>query len=477
MLTMKKHITPIPPNVKHPGFKIRCTECDTYVTKKCLKNQRDLSACCHPEKLEYRSVIHLPNTQHGRRVKTHETTNLNEAIIEHLKFREEVKSGEEEKPEKKIEAPIASEQTPIKSVVENEAPHLFTEWAAGFVAYMQDVDVPNHLKQDLSKDYLEEIDREMKRMCVCLAGQVDIKSFTMQSLDDTTVGHVCDYLIDVKKYANRTFNKHMTTYTMFYNWWQKKTQRNGENFFEKVKHKKTELNPETIETVEEFESLIAQITPENGIIINQGQRKQKRSLYRPYLEKAFRIGLESGVRRENLVYLKTSDIIEDDSGPVVLRIENLKVNNILHIKNASDKKLIYVPLTASLKKLIIADYREYKKTEIDRYLVAPEAENRGQMADDISRAFSHYYRQLNTGKELKFGSLRKKYITEMEIFTGGRAEEVTGHSNDRVLRHYRVPQLIAKAAREFVVYPKENNRKKELGAIREKDMDEKTIER
>jgi hypothetical protein len=65
----------------------------------------------------------------------------------------------------------------------------------------------------------------------------------------------------------------------------------------------------------------------------------------------------------------------------------------------------------------------------------------------------------------------------MEIFTGGKAEEVTGHSNDRVLRHYRVTHLIAKAAREFVVYPKENDRKKELTAIREKDTDDKTIER
>ncbi|MEO5644446.1 MAG: hypothetical protein ABIQ40_01980 [Bacteroidia bacterium] len=410
-------------------------------------------------------------------MKTHETTNLNEAIIEHLKFREEVKSGTEIKTKEKITPAVPVEQKTINTVPENEGPRQLTEWAASFVAFMQDVDVPNHLKQNLSKEYLEEIDRELKRLCVCLADHTDIKSFAMQSLNDTTVGYVCDYLLDVKKYANRTFNKHMTTYTMFYGWWQKKARQSGENFFSKVKHKKTELNPETIETVEQFESLIAHITPENGFVINQGKRKQKRSLYRPYLEKAFRIGLESGVRRENLVYLKTSDIIEDDTGPVVLRIENLKVNNILHIKNTSDKKLIYVPLTASLKKLIIDDYREYKKTEIDRYLVAPETENRGQMADDISRAFSHYYRQLNTGKDLKFGSLRKKYITEMEIFTGGRAEEVTGHSNDRVLRHYRVPQLIAKAAREFVVYPEANDRKKELAAIRGKNTDEKTIER
>jgi integrase len=474
MSQMKKHVTPIPPNVKHPGFKIRCTHCDTYVTKKCLENQRDLSACCHPEKLEYRSVIHLSNSKHGRKVKIHKTINLNEAIIEHLKFRAAVKSDAEINPVKVVQ-PLSEEKKTPHVEIKSEEPRLLTEWAAKFIAHMNDIDTPNHLKQNLSKDYLEEIDREMKRMCVSLSKHIDIKAFEMQNLDDTAVGHVCDYLLNVKQYAPRTFNKHMTTYTMFYKWWQKKIRQNGENFFEKVQHKKAKTNPQTIESEKEFEALIAILKPENGFVI-QGKRKQKRLLYRPYLEKAFRIGLESGVRRENLVYLKASDIIENDSDPVVLRIENIKVNNILHISDATDKKLIYVPLTANLKNLILDDYNEYKQTGIDKYLIAPETENRGQMADDISRAFSHYYRQLNTGKELKFGALRKAYITQMEIFTGGKAEEVTGHSNDRVLRHYRVPHLIAKAAREFVVYPKENNRQKELVAIRESKT-HPTIER
>ena len=473
MQQMKKRITLIPPNVKHPGFKIRCTHCDTYVAKKCLGNGKDLSSCCHPEKLEYRSVVHLSNSKHGRKVKTHKTTNLNDAIIEHLRFRDEVKKGATP-----IAFPVSAlpEQKAAQTNPDPNTPRLLIEWAAKFVAHMNDVDTPNHLKQNLSKEYLQEVEREIKRMCVCLSDRIELRSFDMQNLDDATVGFVCDYLLNVKKYSPRTFNKHMTTYTMFYGWWQKKTRQHGENFFAKVQHKKTKINPQTIENMQEFEALIGRLSYENGWVITTGKKKQKRQMYRPWLAKAFRIGLESGCRRQNLVHLRTSDIIEDDSGPIVLRIENIKVNNILHISDAGDKKLIYVPLTQSLKFLISGDYETFKATGIDNYLLAPEKHNRDQMADDISRGFSHFYRQLNTGRELEFGSLRKKYITEMEIFTGGRAEEITGHSNDRVLRHYRVPHLIAKAAREFQVYPKQIDRQMELTTARENGADEKTIE-
>lgn len=473
MLRMEKHVTPIPPKIKHPGLKIRCTKCDTYVTKKCLENGKDLAACCSPERLEYRSVIHVPGTKHGRRVKTHHTTNLNEAIIAHLQFEEEVKAaGLPTRRMTAVFSPAVQQHTvplpvaqPVPLPTLQTQPHLLVEWAARFVAFMRDVDVPNHLKQKLSGEYLEEIEREIKRMCVCLARHFDLATYSLEQLDDTAVGYVCDYLVDVKKYANRTFNKHMTTYSAFYEWWQKKTRQAGENFFRKVAHKKTELDPETIDNREEFEQLITILTPERGIQLSGG-KKHKRILYKPWLEKAFRIGLESGVRRENLVYLSTEDIIEDETGPIVMRIENLKVNKLMHIAETADRKLIYVPLTHNLKELIIADYKDYKRTGKNRFLVAPDRENREVMADDISRAFSHYYRQLNTGKELKFGALRKKYITEMEIFTGGRAEEVTGHSNDRVLRHYRVPKLIAKAAREFQVYRKEDSREEEMRTVR-----------
>ncbi len=473
MSQMKKHVTPIPPNVKHPGFKIRCTHCDTYVTKTCLETSKDLAACSHPEKLEYRSVIHLPNTKHGRRVKTHDTTSLNEAIIAHLQFREKVLNLSQAIV---VPPPIPLPTQQVSAAPNGNEPRMLIEWAAKFIAHVNDVDTPNHLKQNLSKEYREEIEREIKRMCLCLSTHFNLRSFGMDNLDDAAVGHVCDYLTNVEKYAPRTFNKHMTTYTMFYGWWQKKIRHNGENLFGKVQHKKTEINPQTIENIEEFESLIALVSYDNGWIITTGKKKQKRQMYRPWLEKAFRIGLESGCRRQNLVYLRASDIIEDDSGPIVLRIENLKVNNLMHITDAGEKKIIYVPLTASLKSLVIDDYNAFKVSGVDNYLLAPEKENRKQMADDISRGFSHFYRQLNTGRELEFGSLRKKYITEMEIFTGGRAEEITGHSNDRVLRHYRVPHLIAKAAREFQVYPEQNDRQKELTAVRENRGPEKTIE-
>lgn len=470
MSRMKKHVTPIPPNVKHPGLKIRCTFCDTYVTTTCLQNGKNLTACSNPSCLEYRSVIHLPKSKHGRRVKTHKTTNLNEAIVEHIKFRDEVKgTAAEEKtveivPEKKAVIETQELAKPITG------PRLLTEWAALFMSHMRDVDTPSHLKQNLSKDYLAELDREMKRLCVCLSKQVDIRTFPISSIDDTAVGLVCDFLIEEKQFSNRTFNKHINTYATFYGWWQKKTRYGGENFFSKVNRKDVFPNPQTFDNAEEFEAFLNQITPENGYRSYPGTQKDKRSVYRPWLKQAYRIALETGARRENLVLLKTSDVIEDETGPVVLRIENIKVNNIMHLVTEEEKRYIPVPITENLKKLIADVYERYKATSEDQYLVAPEVtEGReSAMLDIISRAFSHYYKQLKNGKELTFGALRKAYITQMEIFTGGKAEAVTAHSNRKVLQHYVVPEIVARAARGFSVFPQSETRKQELILVREK---------
>lgn len=477
---MKKHITPIPPNVKHPGLKIRCTFCDTYVTTTCLQNGKSLSACSNPSCLEYRSVIHLPNSKHGRRVKTHKTTNLNEAIVEHIKFRDGVKGAAAE--EKIVEAiPEKKATTTTQEPAKPAEPRLLTEWAALFMSHMRDVDTPSHLKQNLSKEYLAELDREMKRLCVCLSKHVDIRSYPITSIDDTAVGIVCDYLIEEKNFSNRTFNKHINTYATFYAWWQKKTRYGGENFFSKVNRKDIFPDPQTFDNAEEFEAFLSKITPENGYRLYPGTQNDKRTVYRPWLKQAYQIALETGARRENLVLLKTSDVIEDETGPVVLRIENIKVNNIMHLVTEEEKRYIPVPITENLKKLIADVYEKYKTTGEDQYLVAPEVtEGReSAMLDIISRAFSHYYKQLNTGKELTFGSLRKAYTTQMEIFTGGRAETVTGHSNRKVLRHYVVPEIVARAARGFSVFPQIDDRHKELKEARKKSKSgkEKSKER
>jgi hypothetical protein len=91
------------------------------------------------------------------------------------------------------------------------------------------------------------------------------------------------------------------------------------------------------------------------------------------------------------------------------------------------------------------------------------------MSDTLTRGFSHYYDQLNTGRNLTFKCLRKTYITNLQIFFSGNGDTkaVTGHSDNQVIEeNYIDKKEIAKASKNFSVFSKENERNNELKNIR-----------
>jgi hypothetical protein len=91
------------------------------------------------------------------------------------------------------------------------------------------------------------------------------------------------------------------------------------------------------------------------------------------------------------------------------------------------------------------------------------------MADILSKGFSHFYKQLNTGRHLTFKCLRKTYITRLEIFMGhGNTKAITGHSDDSVIeRNYLDKRELAKAAKRFQVFINEEERGNNFKEIRE----------
>ena len=90
------------------------------------------------------------------------------------------------------------------------------------------------------------------------------------------------------------------------------------------------------------------------------------------------------------------------------------------------------------------------------------------MSDSLSRGFSNYYDQLNTGRKLTFKSLRKTYITHLEIFMGSsNTKSITGHSGDQVIqRNYIDKREMAKAAHGFNVFSTESERTNDLKNLR-----------
>ncbi len=475
MMPTMKDIKPlyIPATKKWKGLTVYCYKCRTNVSETCKENDKPLNKCLFGDKHAFKVYIHVPGTENNRKTKTLGTRDVNEAIKEAMEFEKEVKNSNldiTEKNTKKVSGVVKKE---------NSKPQLLIHALARYVGFLNNEGVPAHRVKVRSRDHIKDVERAFTNLVQCLTNSGhNIGTFNVNEINDNVAGEVFEYLRN-RKFANRTYNKYLSHYTSFMSWYAKEYDGNIRNWFEGIQREKLNTNPESI-TFEEFERLLAHITPENGIREYDKGVKHLRNYYRPWLAQGFRLALETGRRREEVINLKFSDIEEKNGIPVLIKAEDKKVNRIQNRTKEESKKYIYIPVTNSLNELLNElGYKQNKN--MDKYILAPEVEisrNR-EMSDVLSRGFSHYYKQLNTGRELTFKCLRKTYITNLSLFMGGNTKAITGHSDDAVIeRHYLDKQIIAQAAKNFEVFSKEPNRKMELDSIRkEQHKTEKNIEK
>jgi integrase len=463
---MAQMVTPlhIPPSKKWKGLTVYCYKCQTNVSDICKETGNPLARCPFGEKHAFKVYVHVPGKGNERRTKKLNTRDVNEAIRQAIDFEKEVKTGNQR-------ANIVI-QSPKETQREDRAvPHLLVNAIARYVGSLHNEDVPEHMKKERSKEYVDDIERKLKLLVLSLKQKgYDLSSLMVDQINDTTVGHVYAYLKNEKNFSARTFNKHFSYYTSFLKWFSEEYYP-VRAWFTRVDKMKPISNPQAI-AKDEFEALLKQITPENGFEKYTTGVKKVRNFYRPYLKNAFRLALETGRRREELINMKFSGITEEKDGSGYIKVEDFKVNNIQKRKREEEKKYIYVPLTNSLRQLLDEmGYQEMKGS--DNFILAPEVKGkRGHpMEDLLSRAFTHYYKQLNTGRELTFKSFRKTYITNLSVYMGSNARAITGHTNERTIdEHYKDKQVIAKAARNFEVFSKEVERKNDLQEIRNESL-------
>jgi len=453
----------IPESKKWKGLTIFCYRCKTNITSEiCKTTGKSIKQCPYGDKHVYKVYVHVPGTKNQRKTKTLETRDINEAIKQAIEFEKEIKENthrievyKEMKPEIKKEGQVSTE------------PHLLINALSRHIGWLHNEGVPAHLIKERSTEHIKDVERAFKSLLLCLKESgYNLSTLLIEDIDDKMVGEVYSYL-ESKKLANRTFNKHIGFFTSFLKWYAEEYNSSIRNWFERVKRKKLNPNPEAI-TRSEYEALLNKITPENGVKEYRGSVKETRNVYRTWLADAFRLALATGRRREEVVNLKWNNILESD-GVQYIKVEDFKVNRIQNRNSEEEKKFIYIPVTDSLEKLLNElGYEKYKN--IDNYILAPEIKtSRGRvMSDILSRGFTHYYDQLKTGRNLTFKSLRKTYITNLEIFMGsGNTKAITGHSGDQVIqRNYIDKKEMAKAARGFNVFLTETERVDDLKEIR-----------
>ena len=208
--------------------------------------------------------------------------------------------------------------------------------------------------------------------------------------------------------------------------------------------------------------MLALIKPENGLKVyeerkpdkNNKKRTYNKNRYKPWLKDAMLLALLSGRRREEIVCMKFNGIVENSAGePMTICIEDFKVNRGNNLTKKEAHKKIYVPVIPPLRRLLYElGYNENKGK--DMYILAPEETmERRTMMDFMSKSFSHYYKMLNTGKELTFYDLRKTYISHLYAAHGDKARLITKHGDmDVMLNHYINEKVISEVIMDFGIF-------------------------
>lgn len=467
----KNNIIELKFGAKVPGLKVKCKHCDTWVNK-CHINGKNLSECERIEDLVYLGVVHISGTKNGRKIKVL-GKKFNNAIAMLASFREEVQNGMPQQ-EKSISAPTTAK--------EERSELLLIHAFARYMAYLKNDKevVAAHLVRPRSAEHVKNITLAIENFCICLKRSgIDIDNFKLSSLSDREVGLFHSYLLETKKFSNRSYNKYFSYFTTFITWCNSEGH-DIKNVFEKAPRKAIHSMPVSISD-DEFYKLLSLVTHDNGFQHYPGKVKDTRNIFRDYLVPGYKLGILTGRRREEIISMRYDSIKEDENqNPVFIEVIDFKVSRIQNLQG--NEKRVFVPVTRQLRDFLYEELEYEKHRGSSRFLLAPDVTtNRVEtIGDALSRSFSHYYKQLNTGKDLSFKSLRKTYLSNLEVFlqrgtNGIETKDISGHSSPTVLSaHYLDPKLLASSLQDFEIFP---DRKSELERARAKTKPEKTIER
>ncbi len=394
------------------GISIKCLHCKHQVTDKCGLTKLGVKSCKYIDKHRYNLTVCIPNTK-NRRMKIVDTTKFEHALIEMDKFKTTLKAQGYHK---------------VNCVKQNPVNLTFLDYATAYLNSMSGENTPAILIRLKSKSHIDDSQRAILRFGTVLkkAGY-SYETIKLEEITDIEVSLYHEFLLGELKMKPRTYNKYITAMRTLYNWCARVKDYKGSNPFNHVELRNNVRKEKSIVTKEEFGKLLEVVTLENGV-----DTKTKRNHYKKWLTAAYRLALETGLRREELIRLKWSDVIPLDENKLVFRINNLKVNRIM--TGESDGQYIKsIPVTKSLMVLLMElGYTEKKNTNVC-IIDWPESMKINHIMNILTKSFSHYIK-FATDRKLEFKDLRKTYITHLTMALGSNARLFTGHSNDAILK-------------------------------------------
>jgi len=399
------------------GLRIYCTKC-----KKQYNYHNDI--CNHYSNQSYKSLV----SQGGmRRTKTYQAKNYDEALRSAIQFKKDVKNGV-------IDNVSISNEIDPDNISIIDAANMFIKFKNG-------IDVPEHLKRNLTKSHLSHTKHGVQQLIDILRkNKVDVENTNIKELSDNHVGYWYKYI--KKNYAETSCPSKLKIINCFINHMIDHVGVLMRNPFKKVRFITPNYDTSAI-TKEEFYEVLDAVDNKTEYQQLGGRKQEVKNNYRPYLKDGFKLALYTGLRREELVTLSWSDLFySEKSGCLMFVIDNLKVERI----TGKQFKKKYIPVGPDLEELLIElGYEDLKGSDL--FILEPNRKvKHTTMMAALSKGFSHYYKQaFPEEKPKKFKILRKTYLSYLNKSVGDDMIELSSHGNMRVLnRHYVDAEVVAK---------------------------------
>jgi integrase len=429
----------LPKKDRPKGLFLYCNTCKVYYAD-------DRKVKCKCPELVYKALIHVSGTRNTRKSSVLEATNYVDALNEFYTFRENLSKNDFQK--------VSFKSQPV----EHER---LVECFAYYMSFLNNKNVPKHKQKIRDAKYVAKFELlfDQYQEALQLNGiDCDLLKFT--DVNDMMVGFVHDYFLNHKGYANKTYNNNMALLSAFTSHVTSTFNLQYKNPFLGVPD--MIVTPKTHSIREnEFDKLLTLITPENGIqmkTLRSRKNQKKTNHYKPWLKWAFRLGLFTGGRSEDIVELKWNDISLDEKGNFdTLKTIDYKMDSANSNRTSKLERLIkHFAITKELGELLVEmGYNHYKGS--DKYIIAPEdGLKRSNISGIISRSFSHYYSLLNSGKVITFKNLRKTFMTSALMEFGAASTALTNHANISMTnKHYHDKEVTRDVAKQtFSVFKK-----------------------
>lgn len=380
---------------KFTGLHVVCKKCNKLIEV----SQDTYKGCKHPfDRQKYKAILRQDGSRKTRDLKAME---YDEAIKELLDFKHELSNP--------IRFIVEVPKVEVKMELLKDCIMMFADW-------LENVDVPRHQQRPRTSGYITTTVQYIVRFSKFLEdNKFDLNKFKIYDLNDVIVGKYYDYLGETCKMAS-THNHNTKALKNFNNFLINHKGFSLPNFFGKIKLKYESMNPTSIKD-DDFKKLLGVISGENSIEIHPNGRRK--NMYRPYTKDAIELVAYTGMRIEETMVLKFSDIVLDDDGNIQHLVgTDLKFERAHNWNNTKEPKKVMIPTSTELENLL--NRLEYKKyLGADKYLIADDyVISRKTLKTQISHSFTFFRKKAGLSDDFSIKHLRKTFLTKLHTKTG-----------------------------------------------------------